>query len=46
MIQVSEYELKVKRKKAQDYEEYIIRYCNNDIINKPNYLYILINYDL
>jgi hypothetical protein len=25
---------------------YIIRYCNNDIINKPNYLYIVINYDL
>ena len=24
----------------------IIRYCNNDIINKPNYLYIAINYDL
>lgn len=30
MIQLSESELKVKRKKAQDYEEYIIRYCNPD----------------
>ena len=30
----------------EDQVIYIIRYCNNDIINKPNYLYILINYDL